>query len=49
MHIDSEYERLIKEGYIEEGTLVVYVDDLTKMDLSPAEVKPDGVKGEIVL
>ena len=46
MHIDSEYERLIKEGYIEEGTLVVYVDDLTKMDLSPAEVKPDGVKGE---
>ena len=46
MHIDSEYERLIKEGYIEEGTLVVYVDDLTKMDLSPSEVKPDGVKGE---
>lgn len=46
MHIDSEYERLIKEGYIEAGTLVVYVDDLTKMDLSTTEVKPDGVKGE---
>lgn len=46
MHIDSEYERLIKEGYIEDGTLVVYIDDLTKMDLSPTEVKPDGVQGE---
>ena len=27
----NEYERLIKEGYIESGTLVIKVDDITKM------------------
>lgn len=46
MHINSEYEKLIQDGYIEAGTLVVYVDDLTKLDLKPSEVKPEGAKGE---
>ena len=41
MHIDSEYEKLIEEGYIEAGTLVVHVDALTKMDLSLKEFKPN--------
>lgn len=41
MHIDNEYERLIKEGYIEAGTLVIHVDDITKLELSQEEVKPD--------
>lgn len=35
MNLDNEYEQLLKQGYIESGTLVVHVDDLTKMNLSP--------------
>lgn len=41
MHIDSDYEKLIKQGYIEAGTLVVHVDDITKLELSSQEVKPE--------
>ena len=44
MHIDNEYERLVKEGYIEAGTLVIRVDDITKLELSSEEVKPEDVK-----
>ena len=39
MHIDNEYEKLVKEGYIESGTLMVYVDDITKLELTSEEVK----------
>lgn len=35
----NEYERLIKEGYIEEGTLVIKVDDITRMQLTEEQVK----------
>lgn len=49
MHIDSEYEKLIKEGYIEAGTLVVHVDDLAKMEISShvhEDMKREGARGE---
>ena len=49
MHIETEYEKLIREGYIEEGTLVIHVDDLSKMEVSGhvhEEMKQEGVKGE---
>ena len=35
----SQYEKLIKEGYIESGSLVIRVDDITKIELSPEQVK----------
>lgn len=49
MHIETEYEKLIREGYIEEGTLVIHVDDLSKMEITGhvhEEMKQEGVKGE---
>lgn len=36
-----DYERLVKEGYIEAGTLVIQVDDITKLQLTSEEVKPE--------
>ena len=44
MHIDNEYEKLVRNGYIEEGTLIVHVDDITKMNLASEEVKPEDAK-----
>lgn len=41
MHIDNTYEKLVKQGYIEAGTLVIRVDDITKLELSSQEVKPE--------
>ena len=49
MHIETDYEKLIKEGYIEEGTLVIHVDDLSKMEITGQvheEMKPEGVVSE---
>ncbi|MGN1371446.1 MAG: hypothetical protein ACI4XM_04160 [Candidatus Coprovivens sp.] len=49
MHKETEYEKLLREGYIEEGTLVIHVDDLSKMEISEhvhEEMKQEGVKGE---
>ena len=49
MNIETDYEKLIKEGYIEEGTLVIHVDDLTKLEITGRvheEMKQEGVKGE---
>ena len=40
----NEYERLIKEGYIESGTLVIKVDDITKMQLILEQVKLEAAK-----
>ena len=36
-----DYESLVKEGYIEAGTLVIQVDDITKLQLTSEEVKPE--------
>ncbi len=41
--MNTEYQRLVKEGYIEAGTLVIQVDDITKLKLTAEEVKPKGV------
>ena len=38
---NKEYERLVKEGYIEAGSLVIRVDDITKIELSPEQVKSE--------
>ena len=49
MHIETDYEKLVKEGYIEEGTLVIHVDDLSKMEITSRvheEMKPEGVVSE---
>ncbi len=43
---ENEYERLVREGYIEAGTLVIHVDDITTLDLSTEEVKPEGMSGK---
>lgn len=36
---NNEYENLVKAGYIEAGTLVIKVDDITRIELSPEEIK----------
>ena len=36
---NNEYEKLVKAGYIEAGTLVIKVDDITRIELSPEEIK----------
>lgn len=38
---NNEYEKLVKEGYIEAGSLVIRVDDITKIELSPEQVKSE--------
>lgn len=35
----KEYERLVKDGYVESGSLVIQVDDITKIELTPEQVK----------
>ena len=42
---NNDYQKLIDEGYIPAGTLVIEVDDVTKLELSQAEVKPEGTTG----
>lgn len=39
MEIINGYEELVKKGYIETGTFVIKVDDITKLNLSQEEVK----------
>ena len=36
---NNEYENLVKAGYIEAGTLVIKVDDITRIELSPEEIE----------
>ena len=36
---NNEYEKLVKAGYIEAGTLVIKVDDITRIELSPEKIK----------
>jgi len=46
MNLDNTYEKLVQDGYIEAGTLVIPVDDLTRLEITDEQVKPDGINIE---
>ena len=46
MNLDNTYEKLVRDGYIEAGTLVIPVDDLTRLEITDEQVKPDGINIE---
>lgn len=50
MHIESDYEKLIKQGYIEKGTLVVHVNDLSRLEITGRvheNMIPEGVHSRV--
>lgn len=47
MKNNNEQENLIQNGYIESGTLVINVDDITKMTLTEEQVKQEAAKQNV--
>ena len=45
MIYNNEYEKLVKAGYIEAGTLVIKVEDITRIELSPEKIKAISKQG----
>lgn len=45
MIYNNEYEKLVKVGYIEAGTLVIKVEDITRIELSPEKIKAISKQG----